>query len=176
MLDTGRCRPQTCRVTSGRQRALAVLDIDGVVADVRHRLPFLDGRPRRWREFFAAAGDDPALPDGVALVRQLAATYDVAWFTGRHERLRRVTEHWLADHDLPVAPLVMRADRDFRPARLVKPELLRSLRGGAPVALVVDDDPEVLAAIARDGTPVRLADWVPRSATLSRAQERDGRT
>ncbi len=163
-------------MTSGRERTLAVFDIDGVVADVRHRLPFLQRRPRRWREFFAAAGDDPALPDGIALVRELAATHDVAWFTGRHERLRRVTERWLACHDLPVAPLVMRADRDYRPARLVKPELLVALRATAPIALVVDDDPEVLAAIARDGTQVRLADWVPRSATLSHAQERDGRT
>jgi hypothetical protein len=50
------------------------------------------------------------------------------------------------------------------------------LRDIAPVALVVDDDPDVLAVIARDGTPVRLADWVPRSATLARAQDVDGQT
>ncbi len=162
--------------SGGQRRALAVIDIDGVVADVRHRLHYIEGRPRRWREFFAAAGDDPALPDGVALVHELAATYDVAWFTGRHERLRRVTEAWLAGHGLPEGPLVMRADKDYRPARVVKPELLARLRDIAPVALVVDDDPDVVAVIARDGTPVRLADWVPRAATLARAQDVDGQT
>lgn len=162
--------------SGGQRRALAVIDIDGVVADVRHRLHHLECRPPRWREFFAAAGDDPPLPDGVALVHELAATYDVAWFTGRHERLRQLTEAWLAGHGLPQGPVAMRADKDFRPAPEVKPELLATFRDIAPVALVVDDDPDVLAVIARDGTPVRLADWVPRSATLARAQDVDGQT
>jgi hypothetical protein len=162
--------------SGGQRRALAVIDIDGVVADVRHRLHHLERRPRRWPEFFAAADDDPALAVGVALVHELAVTYDVAWFTGRHERLRRLTEAWLAGHGLPEGPMAMRADKDFRPAPVVKPELLATLRDIAPVALVVDDDPDVLAVIARDGTPVRLADWVPRSATLARAQDVDGQT
>ena len=47
-------------------RPLAVVDIDGVVADVRHRLHFIEGRPRQWDRFFAAAGDDPPQPEGVA--------------------------------------------------------------------------------------------------------------
>ena len=36
-------------------RPLAIVDIDGVVADVRHRLHHLDRRPKNWSAFFAAA-------------------------------------------------------------------------------------------------------------------------
>ena len=54
-------------------RPLAVVDIDGVVADVRHRLHFIEGTPRQWDRFFAAADEDPPLPEGVALVTKLAA-------------------------------------------------------------------------------------------------------
>lgn len=157
-------------------RELAVFDIDGVVADVRHRLHFLDSRPKDWSGFFAAAGDDTPLAEGVALAREALQTYDLAWLTGRPERLRAVTERWLADLDLPSAPLVMRRNRDFRPARLAKREELRSLATGRQVAMVVDDDPEVIEALAAAGYPTRLAEWVPRPSPLRTAQDRDGRT
>jgi hypothetical protein len=157
-------------------RELAVFDIDGVVADVRHRLHFLDSRPKDWSGFFAAAGADTPLAEGVALAREALRTYDLAWLTGRPERLRAVTERWLADLDLPSTPLVMRRDRDFRPARLAKRDELRRLAAGRDVAMVVDDDPDVIEALAAEGYPARLAEWVPRPGTLRTAQERDGRT
>ena len=37
------------------ERPLAVFDIDGVLADVRHRLHFLQCRPQRWERFFSSA-------------------------------------------------------------------------------------------------------------------------
>ena len=157
-------------------RRLAVIDIDGVVADVRHRLHLLESRPKRWAEFFARAADDPPLADGVELVRQLDADHDVVWLTGRPERTRALTESWLAEHVLPDRPVLMRPDRDFRPARVTKREELRRLRRRGDVAVVVDDDPEVVATLVEDGFPVRLADWLPHSSTLRTAQERDGRT
>ena len=157
-------------------RELAVFDIDGVVADVRHRLHFLDSRPKDWAGFFAAAGRDTPLAEGVALAREAMASYDLAWLTGRPERLRAVTERWLAAAGLPSRPLVMRRHRDFRPARVAKLEELRRLAAGRTVAMVVDDDPDVVAALAAGGYPARLADWVPRPGTLDEAQERDGRT
>lgn len=157
-------------------RSLAVLDIDGVVADARHRLHLIQGKPRRWDEFFAAAGDDPPLADGVALVRELADDHEIRWLTGRPERNRRLTATWLAAQGLPTEPLLMRPDRDFRPARLTKRDQLRTLRGEREIGIVVDDDPEVIELLAADGFPTRLADWLAHAPTLHRAQESDGRT
>jgi hypothetical protein len=157
-------------------RPLAVIDIDGVVADVRHRLHLIQGKPRRWDEFFAAAADDPPLPVGVALVLELAAEHDIVWLTGRPERNRKLTSAWLAAQGLPTEPLLMRPNRDFRPARLTKLEQLQTLRGEREVAVVVDDDPEVVAMLSGAGFPVRLADWLPHTSTLHEAQESEGRT
>lgn len=164
---------QTAAVDS---RSLAVIDIDGVVADVRHRLHLIQGKPRRWDEFFAAAGGDAPLADGVALVLELAADHDVRWLTGRPERTRRLTVTWLAAQGLPAEPLLMRPDRDFRPARLTKRDELRKLRPAHEIAIVVDDDPDVIEMLAADGFPTRLADWLPHAPTLRQAQESDGRT
>lgn len=157
-------------------RPLAVIDIDGVVADVRHRLHLIEDRPKRWDEFFARAPADPPLAPGIELVRELAADHDVLWLTGRPERSRADTERWLAAQGLPDSPLLMRSDRDRRPARLTKREELRRLRRDREIGVVVDDDPEVVAMLAEEGFPVRLADWLPHSRTLRSAQERQGRT
>lgn len=155
---------------------LVVVDIDGVVADVTHRLHLLDRRPRRWEEFFNAAADDPDLPEGVALVTELPAGHALCWLTGRPERNRRITEQWLAHHGMPDRPLLMRADQDHRPARQAKRDHLRRLRRTHRIALVVDDDPTVIAMLTEDGLPHLLADWLPYSPRLHQAQERHGRT
>ena len=157
-------------------RPVAVIDIDGVVADVRHRLHLVERRPKRWDDFFARSADDPPLETGVALVLELAAEHDVVWLTGRPEHNRAVTERWLADHGLPGGTLLMRRERDFRPAREAKRERLRRLRRDREIAVVVDDDPDVVATLTADGFPVRLADWLPHSTTLHKAQEEEGRT
>ncbi len=76
-------------------RPIAVLDIDGVLADVRHRLHHLERRPKDWAAFFAAAPRDPLLPEGAAVAAQLAPDHDVVYLTGRPERCRRDTLAWL---------------------------------------------------------------------------------
>ncbi|GGM27530.1 hypothetical protein GCM10007977_030950 [Dactylosporangium sucinum] len=156
--------------------SIAVFDIDGVVADVRHRLHHLDHRPKNWSRFFAAAGRDPALATGVTLAREYAASHVLVWLTGRPEHLRTVTTDWLHRHELPAELLFMRPSTDRRPSRDFKAGQLARLARESPIEIVVDDDPEVIAKLQGLGYPVRLADWVPHSSTLEAAQEREGRT
>jgi phosphoglycolate phosphatase-like HAD superfamily hydrolase len=155
---------------------LAVFDVDGVVADVRHRLHHVARRPKNWAGFFAGAAADPPLWVGIDLARMWASEHDLVWLTGRPEYLRAVTEDWLVTHDLPVDSLLMRPPHDQRPARLYKADRLAKLARDADIAVVVDDDPEVFAELTARGFPVYLADWVPYAEALRAAQERDGRT
>ena len=81
------------------RRPTAVFDIDGVLADVRHRLHHVERRPKDWPGFFAAMDDDDPLEVGVALARDLAAEgNDLVYLTGRNEAHRAVTEGWLRRH------------------------------------------------------------------------------
>lgn len=157
-------------------RPVAVIDIDGVVADVRHRVRFLDSHPRDWDAFFGAAADDAPLSVGVERVTQLAVNHDIVWLTGRPEWLREVTVAWFAQHGLPGGRLIMRRGRDRRPARLVKRGELRRLSAGRTVAIVIDDDPAVVAELAADGWPIEQADWLEYAPALGDAQEGSGRT
>jgi len=158
------------------RRPLAVFDIDGVLADVRHRLHHLQARPQRWNAFFVAADRDPLLEEGAKRLRAAQAEHDVVYLTGRPERNRALTQAWLAQHGLPTGPLNMRPDDDHRPARWVKRETLRRLARSRTIASVLDDDPAVVATLEADGWPVELATWLPHSSTLQSAQEQQGHT
>ena len=157
-------------------RPIAVIDLDGVVADVRHRLRHLESRPRDWDAFFAGIPDDPVLPEGRAVVEQLAPDHDLVYLTGRPERTRVATEAWLSRHQLPRGELIMRRNGDRRPAKVAKPSLLRKLADGRQVAVVVDDDPAVCDALTGQGWPVLVADWMTRPESLQTAQEQLGGT
>jgi len=158
------------------ERPLAVFDIDGVLADVRHRLVHVESRPKNWDAFFAAAVDDPPLEQGVALCLESAKDCEVVYVTGRPERCRADTVAWFAQHGLPEGALSMRNERDRRPARMAKPELLRRLADGRVVAVVVDDDLQVCDAYEAAGWRVLRATWMNSAPALEQAQESDGRT
>ena len=157
-------------------RPLAVFDLDGTLADTRHRLHHLARRPKDWDAFFAAAPDDPPLETGVALARESARECDVAYVTGRPERCRADTLAWLSAHGLPPGTLEMRGGRDRRPASTAKVELLRRLAADRVVAVVVDDDERVCDAYEAQGWTVLRARWAAAAPLLEQAQERDGRT
>ena len=157
-------------------RPLAVFDIDGVLADVRHRLHHVEGRSKDWDAFFRAAAEDPPLAQGVAMAQQSANDCDVVYVTGRPERCRADTLTWFRRHGLPEGRLSMRRDDDRRPARLAKPQLLRSLARDRVVAVVVDDDAQVCAAYRKAGWRVIEAGWMGDEPVLEQAQEQEGRT
>ncbi len=165
---------------------LVVLDIDGVLADVRHRLHYLTRRPKDWDGFFAAAKDDQILEIGAEFAKRAATSHEIVYLTGRPERLRAATQAWLDRQLLPSGRLVMRSNGDRRPSAVVKLHELRALRRESAVELLLDDDHSVVEAARAAGFTVQLADWMPRPVdddlslfgrdVLGDAQQRDGRT
>ncbi len=160
---------------------IVVFDVDGVIADVRHRLRHVERKPKDWDAFFDAMDDDAPLEDGIALVReQLRAGHRVVYLTGRNESYRALTLDWMARHDVPEGRLVMRPDHDRRPARQFKPQALQRLSERARIVAVVDDDDAVVEVLRRDGWPTIHATWMTKDAdeqqSLFDAQEVDGRS
>lgn len=159
---------------------VAAVDIDGVLADVRHRLHHVTGNPKDWGAFFAAAPKDPLLKQGRETVVRLGEVFDIVYLSGRPEHCREDTLAWLRRHALPEGPVHLRPSGDRRPARLLKVEVLNRLTGEQPVAVLVDDDPQVLEAARDAGYDVLPAEWMHEApadhAALLRAQEVEGET
>lgn len=116
-------------------KALVFCDIDGILADCSHRLPYLE--KKNYDEFYGAtmAEDSKTQLAGVAFyafLRGLAVLYDntrLIFLTGRPERTRALTRLWLRDKypvllseiaDLEDEDIICRGDKDWRPAAEVK--------------------------------------------------------
>jgi phosphoglycolate phosphatase-like HAD superfamily hydrolase len=167
----------------GRGVAVIVFDIDGVLADVRHRLHHLQSRPKDWAGFFAAAVDDPVLPEGRRAVDDAQRSgASIIYVTGRPSRYRGDTRQWLLAHGFPEADLHMRPNRDRRPARFYKAEVLRQVAADDELVAVVDDDVKVVEHLRSRGLTVLHATWMlePDETVqldlLLEAQESQGRT
>ncbi|MFD4002032.1 phosphatase domain-containing protein [Streptomyces rubiginosohelvolus] len=157
-------------------RPLAVFDLDNTLAGTAHRQHFLEGAQRDWAGFFAAAVDDPPLPEGVRMVLANAEECRIVYLTGRPERCRRDTVRWLSRQGLPGGELFMRRNDDRRPARRTKLDILRRLGRTGQVRMLVDDDELVCDAAEVAGFTVVRARWADPSDALKDAQEREGRT
>ena len=170
-------RPDTGPVTVS-PLPWAVVDLDGTLADVRHRLHHVERRPKDWSAFFAAAPDDALLPEGEAVVRRLAEDHRVAYLSGRPERCRTDTQRWLDRYGLPAGPVYLRRGDDRRPSWMGKLSRLRRLAQDGGVDVLVDDDPVVARHAEAAGFAVLRADWMLRQDgdTLFEIQESEGRT
>jgi len=123
---------------------LALVDIDGLVADTRHRDAYAINRD--WGTYFSMAGDDGLWQEGFDLVEKLEMIgYDIAWLTGRREDMRPLTEKWLRKKGFPDFPLIMRKMEDRTKLALLKAGVIFDASLLYPDGvLMYDDDPWVI--------------------------------
>ena len=120
-----------------------IVDIDGTIANLKHRLHFVRGSKPDWDAFHAHVIDDQPWYDMIALVRTLHYHEGVTPFmvTGRMERCRKDTETWLDRHGVPFLRLHMRPEKDFRPDYEIKEEIFNThFAAHAHKCLLVLDD------------------------------------
>ncbi len=124
-----------------KDKPVVIVDIDGTLADVRHRLHHLRGRRKDWHGFFEAMDADTPIAGVVRWVQNLPPDYRVVVVTGRPEQYRERTLRWLRRQAIPFESLHMRRHGDHRSDFVVKAELLREL--DSQVAFAIDDRPPV---------------------------------
>lgn len=126
-------------------KPVVLVDIDGTLADVRHRLHHIKAPGRKdWKAFFEAMDRDTPVPEIVQWVRELEKENHIVVLTGRPEEYRARTERWLKAQGVPFEKLVMRPRGDHRPDYVVKAEVLRDIPQER-IALVIEDREQVCA-------------------------------
>lgn len=148
-------------------KRVIVFDIDGTLADNKHRLHFIQQEPKDWDSFFKECWRDSIIEPTVRICQYLfdaiealeskfgSAPYEIIFCSGRPERVRRSTVIWLSfalSINVDKVQLYMRADGDHRPDDKVKEELLAKMRAdGYEPFLVFDDRNRVVDMWRRNG-------------------------
>ncbi|MEO1731869.1 MAG: HAD family acid phosphatase [Pseudomonadota bacterium] len=141
-------------MTKADQKPVVLFDIDGTIADIEHRRPFLDQDPPDWRSFNAEMGEDTPNTAVVALYKTLWASreYDLILVSARSEKFRALTERWLVWNEIPFDRLLMRREKDQRADHIVKEEILDTLlANGLHIQFTVDDRQQVVDMWRRRG-------------------------
>lgn len=141
-------------MTMPKQTHTVLFDIDGTLANIEHRRPFLDGDRPDWRAFNDEMGGDTPNAPIVALYKTLwgSPDYDLILVSGRGEASRALTEQWLTWNEIPFERLLMRREKDSRADHIVKEEILDSLLAeGKTILFTVDDRQQVVDMWRRRG-------------------------
>ena len=131
-----------------------IFDIDGTLADIKHRRSFLGQEKPDWSAFNDAMGDDTPNTPVVALYKTLcnSGEYDIILTSGRSEKDRKITEQWLTWNEITFDRLEMRPDKDNRADYIIKQEILDMLRAeGKEVLFAVDDRQQVVDMWRKNG-------------------------
>jgi len=103
-------------------------DIDGTIADLSHRLHFIQRDKPDWNAFFRACVDDLPIQEVIDTVRLLSeGGAEILLLSGRSELVRFETLQWLQKFNVPCDALFMREEGDHRQDNIVKGEFLDDL-------------------------------------------------
>jgi len=133
-----------------------VFDIDGTMANNKHRSHWLMSKPKNWKAYNATMADD-GLYEDMAWVLQnyYDQGHHIVFATGREGVHYYTTTEWLKKMRLPYHNIYMRKIEDYRKDSEVKVEILNQIRGdlGEPY-LWFDDRQQVVDAIRAEGVRV----------------------
>lgn len=141
-----------------------IFDLDGTLADIDHRLHFVQGDSKDWDGFYAACiVDSPKMPI-IELARMCDdARHEIIISSGRSAKVRDKTENWLATHEVPYKQLLMRPDGSFVPDQALKKAWLDQGKFGDKndILFVVEDRDRMVKMWRDQGlTCLQVAQWV----------------
>ncbi len=122
---------------------VTIFDIDGTLANISHRLHWIQTSPKRHDIFLSDSqiSKDRPIAEVITVLHALAAQkHHIVLASGRPERTRLVTEKWLTKNLISANALYLRKDGDRRPDWQVKQEILWKMLFDGLVPFMVFDD------------------------------------
>lgn len=132
-----------------------IVDVDGTLADIGHRLHHIKKEPKDWKSFFSLQHLDTLRTDVFDLVMGHHLQGDrILVVSARPDEYREPTEQWLRECDIPYFALFMRPRGDHRPDEEVKLGILEKFFIKEKIRLVIDDRPRVVRMWRENGLHV----------------------
>jgi len=127
-----------------------VFDLDGTMADIKHRLFTIETKKQDWDSFRALCHQDEPIRQIIQVCQAMYKAYHyVEIWSGRAEKTRDLTEAWLEAHNVPYHALRLRPGDDDRRDVDVKEGWLRA--EPCSIDLVFDDRKRLVEMWRRNG-------------------------
>jgi len=103
-----------------------LVDIDGTVANLDHRVHWVQSKPKNWKAFNAGIPFDKPIEQVIDVVHRLSESgLSPVFCSGRSDDTFTETRKWIDTVAMmPWAPIYMRKAGDFRADDIVKEEIL----------------------------------------------------
>lgn len=135
-----------------------IVDLDGTLADITHRLHLIKGELKDWRSFFLSVPHDEPIREIIDIVNALYYTgrYKIHIVTERNASSERDTLLWLDKHGIQYHAISMRSEGDRRSDIEVKTDIVRQhydLFNGE-IAMMLEDRKRVVDHFRKFGIRV----------------------
>lgn len=129
-----------------------IVDIDGTIADMRHRRHFVVDGNDDWKSFYESMVEDTPIQPVVDLVNELYRHNKILLVTGRPNNYCIHTHEWLQKYKIQYHKLYMRKMGDSRFDYIIKEEILAEIMiGVGKPDLAIDDRQDVVDMWRRNG-------------------------
>lgn len=121
-----------------------IIDIDGTLADVDHRLHFMKGERKNWPGFFKEMVNDTLNKWCNMIIKKFKKDHIIVLASGRPDNYKKETLTWLEKNEVAYDFLFMRPRNDSRDDTIVKQIILDfEIKTRFKVLFAVDDRPSV---------------------------------
>jgi len=141
------------------KQPIVIVDLDGTVADLSHRLHYIqndDPKDNDYRAFYGSVLQDKPIHDTIEMVQKFHDDgYNICFVSGRSDESRNDTKLWIQEHlRVPYIALIMRSAGDRRPDTDVKRGFYKRFFKDYEVKHVIDDRPSVIRMWREEGLDV----------------------
>jgi predicted kinase len=140
------------------KKGIIICDIDGTLAEVTHRRKYSSGPEKNWDKFFSLIHEDDIRKDVSNKLYKFADEgYKIFFVSGRPEKYREETKHWIGVKtygELPYETIFMRPNNDKRDDTEVKKDIYNKYFKDLVIHKVLDDRPRVIKMWKEQGLDV----------------------
>lgn len=129
------------------QKAI-IVDLDGTLANTKHREKYVKQKPKNFKMFHSLLIDDTPNIWCVELIKSMRSSgYEIIFLTGRDDNWKKQTMEWLRQNNIDIQQdrLLMRRSGDHRPDFEVKKEFYEStIKDKFDILFAIDDRTQVV--------------------------------
>jgi uncharacterized HAD superfamily protein len=102
-----------------------IFDLDGTLADNRHREYLIEGEDKQWRKYLAKCAKDSPVQKMISMLNEMSEEYEIIILTCRSDEVEEETVEWLEEHGVNYDRLIMlpkgkwsTSDHEFKRGKL----------------------------------------------------------